>query len=86
MVKADSKLSKAFDLAHQITYNHEPKVGLGWHIIKVAAVDYYFHNGGTEGSSSFLAYNAEKGLAVIILSNAGASTDNTGFGILKRLQ
>jgi CubicO group peptidase (beta-lactamase class C family) len=86
MIKTNSKLSEAFELAHQITYNHEPKVGLGWHIIKVAAVDYYFHNGGTEGSSSFLAYNAEKGLAVIILSNSGASTDNTGFGILKRLQ
>jgi CubicO group peptidase (beta-lactamase class C family) len=86
MTKADSKLYKAFELTHQITYNHEPKVGMAWHIITIKGVNYDFHNGGTEGSSSFLAYNAEKSLAVIILSNSGASTDNTGFGILKRLQ
>jgi CubicO group peptidase (beta-lactamase class C family) len=61
-------------------------VGLGWHIIPIAGVNYYFHNGGTGGSSSFMAYNIDNGLAIVILSNATASTDATGAGILKALQ
>ncbi|WP_214071687.1 serine hydrolase domain-containing protein [Mucilaginibacter sp. dw_454] len=87
MTKSNSKLSKAFQLAHQITFNNgDSEVALGWHIIKVDGVSYIFHNGGTEGSSSFLAYNIEKGLVVVILSNSGASTDNTGVGIISKLQ
>ena len=30
------------------------KLGLGWHIIVINNVEYYFHNGGTYGCSSFL--------------------------------
>jgi len=87
MTTSDTKLSKAFQLTHQITFNNgDSQVALGWHIIKVDGVSYIFHNGGTEGSSSFLAYNIEKGLAVVLLSNAGASTDNTGVGIISKLQ
>jgi CubicO group peptidase (beta-lactamase class C family) len=86
MANTGSKLSKAFDLTHQVTFDNDTKLGLGWHIIKVDGISYYFHNGGTGGSSSFLAYNVEKNIAVIILSNAAASTDATGVSILKRLQ
>ncbi|SDS29832.1 CubicO group peptidase, beta-lactamase class C family [Mucilaginibacter mallensis] len=86
MVKNDTKLSKAFELTHQITFNKGVKIGLGWHIITVNNVDYYFHNGGTYGSSSFLAFNAEKNIAIVVLSNCGESTDNVGVGILKKLQ
>jgi CubicO group peptidase (beta-lactamase class C family) len=86
MIPANSKLSKAFELTHQITLQTEPQVGLGWHIIKADGISYYFHNGGTGGSRSFLAYNAEKRLAVILLSNADVSTDGVGVEILKKLQ
>ncbi|MDB4926073.1 serine hydrolase [Mucilaginibacter sp.] len=86
MTKSDSKLSKAFELTHQITFNTDTKLGLAWHIIEVNGVSYYFHNGGTYGSSSFLAYNIEKNIAVIILSNASPGTDVLGVSILKQLQ
>ncbi|GAA4105135.1 serine hydrolase domain-containing protein [Mucilaginibacter panaciglaebae] len=87
MTKSDTKLSKAFQLAHQVTFNNgDSQVTLGWHIIKIDGISYIFHNGGTEGSSSFLAYNIEKGLAVVLLSNAGASTDNTGVSLISKLQ
>ncbi|XHR92713.1 serine hydrolase domain-containing protein [Mucilaginibacter sp. UC70_90] len=56
------KLSKAFELTHQITYSKDAKIALGWHIILVDGVEYIFHNGGTYGSSSFLAFNADKSL------------------------
>lgn len=86
MTNGTDKLSKAFELTHQITYNNDTKLGLAWHVITVDGISYYFHNGGTYGSSSFLAFNAEKKLAVIVLSNASESTDVVGNTLLKKLQ
>lgn len=87
MTADNSKLSKAFRLAHQITFkNTDTPIALGWHIIKVEGVDYIFHNGGTYGSSSFLAFNTDKKLAIIVLSNASESTDALGAELIKKLQ
>jgi len=80
------KLSKAMILAHHITYSKDVKIALAWHIITVNGTDYIFHNGGTNGSSCFLAFNADKNLAVIVLANAAESTDAVGAEILKKLQ
>ncbi|WPU93027.1 serine hydrolase domain-containing protein [Mucilaginibacter sabulilitoris] len=86
MIPATDKLGKAFELTHQITFSKDAKMGLAWHIILVDGVEYYFHNGGTYGSSSFLAFNTQKNLAIVILSNAAESTDAIGTEILKKLQ
>jgi CubicO group peptidase (beta-lactamase class C family) len=86
MTMADTKLSKAIVLTHQITYDKDTKVGLGWHIIVANGVNYYFHDGGTGGCSTFLAFNIEKNIAVVVLSNAAESTYNAGVDILKQLQ
>lgn len=80
------KLGNALQLTHRITFSGSIKLGLGWHIIVIDGVSYYYHNGGTYGSSSFLAYNTDKNLAVIVLSNAAESTDIVGDDILKKLQ
>lgn len=79
-------LSKAIELTHKITFNKDVKIGLAWHIIIVNGVNYYFHNGGTNGSSSFLAFNPDKSIAIVVLSNAVESTDELGTGILRKLQ
>jgi CubicO group peptidase (beta-lactamase class C family) len=84
--KGISPLDKAIDLTHQITLNNDARIGLAWHIIVVGGVDYYFHNGGTGGSSSFLAFNKSKQLGVVIFSNAAESTDPIGVGLLRKLQ
>lgn len=78
-------LSKAIELTHKLTFNKDVKIGLGWHIIQVNGVSYYFHNGGTYGSNSFMAFNPDKNIAVVILSNAYEPTDPVGAGILKKL-
>jgi CubicO group peptidase (beta-lactamase class C family) len=83
----NTKLFKAFQLTHQVTYTQKDlKLGLGWHIIVINNVEYYFHNGGTYGCSSFLVFNPEKKLAVVVLSNCGASVDALGADIVKRIQ
>lgn len=81
---ADS-LSKAIILTHKVTFSKEVKIALGWHVINIDGVDYYFHNGGTYGSNSFMAFNAAKNIAVVILSNAYEPTDPVGSGILRVL-
>jgi CubicO group peptidase (beta-lactamase class C family) len=82
---ADS-LSKAIALTHKVTFTKDVKIGLAWHIITVNGVEYYFHDGDTYGSSCFLAFNPQKNLAVIILSNAAENTDPFGVALLKKLQ
>ena len=79
------KLGKAIALTHQITFTKDVKIGLGWHVIAVNGVNYYFHNGGTYGSNSFMAFNAEKNVAIVVLSNAYEPTDPVGTGILGKI-
>ncbi len=80
------ELSKAITLTHQITFNKDVKIALAWYVITVNGVDYLFHNGGTNGSSSFLAFNTDNNIGIVILSNAVESTDLLGVGILKVVQ
>jgi CubicO group peptidase (beta-lactamase class C family) len=86
MTPSQSELSKAIKLTHQITYNKDIKLGLGWHMIVVNGIEYYFHDGATFGCSSFMAFNREKKLGIIILSNSGISTNDLGVNLIKRLQ
>lgn len=75
-------LSAAIQLTHKITFTKDVKIGMGWHVINIKGVDYYFHNGGTYGSSSFMAFNANKGVAIVLLSNSAETIDPVGAEIL----
>ncbi|MFI5162889.1 MAG: serine hydrolase domain-containing protein, partial [Sphingobacteriales bacterium] len=87
MIPADTRLSKAMKLTHQVTSTQKDlKLGLAWHIVIINNVEYYFHNGGTYGCSSFLVFNPEKKLAIVVLSNCGASVDALGGDIVKKVQ
>ena len=86
MYPGKDALSKAIQMTHQITFTKDVKIAMAWHIITVNGVDYIFHNGGTNGSSSFLAFNPKKNLAIVVLSNASESTDAVGTEILKKIQ
>lgn len=79
-------LSKAIALTHQITNTKTHDVGLGWHQITQKGDNVIWHNGGTYGSSSYLAFIPAKNVAVVVLSNSAVSTDAVGLGILGLLQ
>lgn len=71
------------------TINKEMEIGLGWHILKNKnKEDVFWHNGGTAGYSSSLAFNVQNKDAVIILSNVSAfnpkmeNIDNICFELL----
>lgn len=62
-------------LTRKPTYavNDQMKIGLGWHILKQKnSSETFWHNGGTGGYSSSLAFDVAKKNAVIILSNVSA--------------
>ncbi|MCW3170529.1 beta-lactamase family protein [Chryseobacterium sp. 09-1422] len=61
------------------TINEKMKIGLGWHILKSKNnEEFLWHNGGTGGYSSSLAFNTENKNAVIILSNVSAFNPKMG--------
>ncbi len=49
----------------------EDGVGLAWHQAGIADRLVTWHNGGTAGSSSFLAVVSAEGIALVVLANAG---------------
>jgi len=85
MFAKTTPLSGAIQSTHKITFSKDVKIGMGWHVINIKGVDYYFHNGGTYGSSSFMAFNAEKGIAIVLLSNSAETVDSVGAEILGKL-
>lgn len=80
--KGTDKLSKAIELTHHITYTKDPEVGLGWHVNRDGNNTIYWHNGGTNGSRSFIAFVPEKHVAIVALSNSVESVDATGQALL----
>jgi len=82
---AADPLLKAIQKTHQLTFDKDIKIGMAWYIITVNGINYYYHNGMTSGSNSFVAFNPEKHTAVIILSNSVESTDAIGTEMLRKL-
>lgn len=60
-------------------------LGLAWHMNLLDDLTFYWHNGGTAGSSSYLALSPDKKSAVVVLSNAALSVDDKGKSILDYL-
>ncbi|WP_293906828.1 serine hydrolase domain-containing protein [Sphingobacterium sp. UBA5670] len=60
-------------------------LGLAWHMNLIDDLTVYWHNGGTAGSSSYLALSPDKKSGVIVLSNSAISADDKGKAILDYL-
>ena len=60
-------------------------LGLAWHMNLIDDLTVFWHNGGTAGSSSYLALSPDKKSGVIVLSNSAISADDKGKAILDYL-
>ncbi len=58
------------------------QVALGWHILTRFDHDIIWHNGGTGGYHSFMGYDPQKRVGVVVLSNATNSIDDIALHIL----
>jgi CubicO group peptidase (beta-lactamase class C family) len=73
--------NKELALTRQPTFSvsQTMDIGLGWHIIKTRSNDTWtWHNGGTGGYSSSIAFDVKNKNAVIILSNVSAFNPDMG--------
>ena len=63
------------------------QVGLGWLIVRSPepAGPLLWHNGGTNGFRSFAAVARDRGIAVVVLSNAARSVDRLGLRLVREL-
>ncbi len=64
------------------------ELGLGWHkrtSEKTNNREVVWHNGGTGGFRSFLGFNKESGVGIVILSNSSVDVSELGFQLLKEM-
>lgn len=57
-------------------------IGLGWHIRRAFDRDIVWHNGGTGGYHSFIAFDPTSKTGVVILHNSALSIDDIGFHLV----
>lgn len=83
----DNSLEQAMMLTRQFSYFIPPNtdIGLAWHMNMLGDVIYYWHNGATGGSSSFLALAPDKSAALVVLSNSAISVDEISQQILHKI-
>lgn len=80
---AETELLPAFETAHRPRESMGgARVGLGWITTTGHGRTITWHNGGTGGYHSFVGFDKERGLGVVVLSNATSSIDDIGFHLL----
>jgi CubicO group peptidase (beta-lactamase class C family) len=58
------------------------QIGLGWHIRPARGATYVWHNGGTGGYHSFMAFDPKEERGVVVLTNSDIDIDDLGWHIL----
>jgi D-alanyl-D-alanine-carboxypeptidase/D-alanyl-D-alanine-endopeptidase len=63
------------------------RIGLGWHLSPLVPHDRMagWHNGGTGGFRSFVAFVPESDVGVVVLANSVRSVDGLGSRLLRRV-
>ena len=85
-----TRLHTAMQMTHQSVFQIDKRlsVGLGWHLMNESENTLVWHNGGTGGSQSFMAFDKDKKRGMVLLVNTQSSkADATqiGFKMMKEL-
>jgi serine-type D-Ala-D-Ala carboxypeptidase/endopeptidase len=60
-------------------------IGLGWHISHRHGEELVWHNGGTAGFASYMAYVPEARVGIVVLANSGHGVDDLALGLIDKL-
>jgi serine-type D-Ala-D-Ala carboxypeptidase/endopeptidase len=87
---SNSQVSEILNYTHNthFTVSGTRKMGLGWVKIKSEKTnnqEIIWHNGGTGGFRSFLGFNKDNKVGIVILSNSDSSVDKVAIDILNQL-
>jgi len=79
-----SQLERSMRASHELRESAGPgmSVGLGWHILSVGEQRIVWHNGGTAGFRTFIAFDADARVGVVVLTNSAHGADDIGFHLL----
>lgn len=83
----ESPLGEAMALAHTPRRRDDAlgmDIGLGWIIATDGDRRFVWHNGGTGGYASFLAFDPDAGEGIVILSNSSLSVDFLAYRLFTR--
>ncbi|MEJ5056328.1 serine hydrolase domain-containing protein [Sphingobacterium sp. MYb382] len=80
-------LQNAMALTREFTMAtpHNIDLGLAWHMSMADQGVYFWHNGGTGGSRSFIGLSPDTKTAIVALSNSAESVDEISIAILEKL-
>ncbi|RAK02102.1 CubicO group peptidase (beta-lactamase class C family) [Larkinella arboricola] len=82
--KGPKKLVEAMKATQQTTFtNGNTAVGLGWHRRSEDARPWFWHQGGTGGFVTYVAFNPSRQIAVILLTNSQSPIDELVAGAHK---
>ena len=83
----ESPLREAMEHAHAPRVEDQMlgmEIGLGWIVHDSKEGRIVWHNGGTGGYSSFIGFDPESQVGVVVLSNTADPVDSLGFRLLNR--
>ncbi len=80
-------LQNAMGLTRQFTFftPDNTDIGLAWHMNLVDEGIYFWHNGGTGGSRSFIGISPDTKTAIVVLSNSAINVDQISVTMLEKL-
>jgi CubicO group peptidase (beta-lactamase class C family) len=81
-----SQLERSMRTSHEVREEISPdgSIGLNWLIRNVGDEKILWHNGGTAGFRTFIGFDPDKGVGVVVLTNSGHGADDIGLHLLNR--
>ncbi|MGI9565758.1 MAG: serine hydrolase domain-containing protein [Nitrosopumilus sp.] len=81
----ESSLKNAFETAQAANHevNDDLSVGLAWHISENEGRKIIWHNGGTNGFSSFMGFDPESNQGILILTNSRLNVDDVAIWLFQ---
>ncbi len=78
-----SSLSSAIQKTHQIYFQtQDVEVALGWQVLKYDGKRIFWHNGATGGFRSFIGFDLQQQMGVVVLANSARDVNDIGFHLL----
>jgi CubicO group peptidase (beta-lactamase class C family) len=80
----ESPLERSMSANHEVrkSMNAQTGVGLNWLVQSVGEETIVWHNGGTAGFRTFIGFDPEKGVGVVVLTNSGHGADDIGLHLI----
>lgn len=80
----DSDLRSSFELTQKVNRQIDDKlsIGLAWHMLQKEDRTIIWHNGATNGFTSFVGFDPESNQGVVVLTNSLNTVDDIGVWLL----